>query len=133
MSESRPPGGAPPGRPPARDGPPRPLDRAQLSGIPLAKVFDVSDVEGAERAAEEMVRMGFAGRKDGFKVLMPKEKMLAKRIGFTVVTGIRHGLRRSGRDSDVGHWTYHEDAGHYAILLAGADALEGCGLARRAG
>jgi len=48
------------------------------SKIPIAKTFKILDEKGASEAAEEIVKMGFSDRKDGFKVLMPKEKKLAK-------------------------------------------------------
>ncbi len=98
------------------------------SMIPVAKTFDIRDVESAAAAADEMVSMGFAGRKDGFKVLMPKEKRLAKRIGYAVTTGVNHGLRSTKQAQNVRYWTYHHDEGHYAIVMVDAGVLDGLGL-----
>ena len=98
------------------------------SQIPIAKVFDIKDEKAASEAAEEMVQMKFEGREDGFKVLMPKEKKLAKRIGFTIISGINHGLSKTEQQRNVRHWTYHEDDEHYAIVLISANVLEKLGL-----
>ena len=97
------------------------------SKIPIAKTFDIIDEKAASEAAEEMVKMGFSNRKDGFKVLMPKEKKLAKRIGYTVTTSINHGLRQTNQEREIRYWTYHEDQEHYAIVLVGARVLEELG------
>ena len=97
------------------------------SQIPIAKTFDVKDEKGASEAAEEIVQMGFAQRKNGFKVLMPKEKKIAKRIGYTVTTSINYGLRQTNQEKDVRYWTYHEDEEHYAIVLVSPKVLEALG------
>lgn len=97
------------------------------SQIPIAKTFDVKDEKGASEAAEEIVQMGF-DRSEGFKILMPKEKRLAKRIGYTATTSINYGLRQTKQDPNIRYWTYHEDDNHYAIVLVGARTLESLGL-----
>ena len=61
--------------------------------------------------------VGFNNQKEGFKVLMPKESKLAKRIGYTVTTGVTHGLRQKNEIRDIKYWTYHHDKDHYAIVL----------------
>ena len=48
--------------------------------LPISKTYDLKDEKDASDAVEDMVKMGFDGRKDGFKVLMPKETKLANRI-----------------------------------------------------
>ena len=98
------------------------------SQIPIAKVFDIKDEKSAHKAAEEMVKMKFEGRQDGFKILMPKEKKLAKRIGFTVTTGVNYGLRKTNQERNIRYWTFHEDDEHYAIVLISANVLEKLGL-----
>lgn len=95
--------------------------------IPIARTFDVTDEKAASEAAEEIVKMGFANRKDGFKVLMPKEKKLAKRIGYTVTTSITYGLRQTKQDRDVKYWTYHHDSDHYAIVLVNPKVVQELG------
>ncbi|HJL67631.1 MAG TPA: hypothetical protein QF518_02445 [Nitrosopumilus sp.] len=85
--------------------------------LPISKTYDLKDEKDASDAVEDMVKMGFDGRKDGFKVLMPKETKLAKRIGYTVTTGITQGLRQENKVRDIKYWTYHHDDEHYAIVL----------------
>ena len=91
--------------------------------IPIFKTFDLKDEKDASDAVEEMVNLGFKDRKEGFKVLMPKKSKLAKRIGYTVTTGVTHGLRQKNEIRDVRYWTYHHDAEHYAIVLISSKAL----------
>ncbi|WP_420544891.1 hypothetical protein [Nitrosopumilus sp.] len=91
--------------------------------IPIFKTFDLRDEKDASDAVEEMVNLGFKDRKEGFKVLMPKESKRAKRIGYTVTTGVTHGLRQKNEIRDVRYWTYHHDAEHYAIVLISSKAL----------
>ena len=98
------------------------------SQIPIAKVFDIKDEKSAAQAAEEMVEMKFEDREDGFKVLMPKEKKLAKRIGYTVTTTVNFGLRKTKQERNIRYWTFHEDDEHYAIVLVSANVLEKLGL-----
>jgi len=87
------------------------------SNIPIAKVFDIKDEKAASEAAEEMVSMGFVDIKEGYKVLMPKEQKLAKRIGYTVTTSVNYGLRQTKKERDIKYWIYHEDKDHYALVL----------------
>ena len=91
--------------------------------IPIFKTFDLRDEKDASDAVEEMVNLGFKDRKEGFKVLMPKESKLAKRIGYTVTTGVTHGLRQKNEIRDIRYWTYHHDAEHYAIVLISSKSL----------
>lgn len=97
------------------------------SKIPIAKTFKILDEKTASEVAEEIVKMGFSGRKDGFKVLMPKEKKLAKRIGYTITTSINYGLRQTNQEREIRYWTFHEDEEHYAIVLISARVLEELG------
>ena len=95
------------------------------SQIPAVKVFDVPDEKTAAEAAAEMVEAGFEDIMGGYRVLMPKERRLAKRIGYTITTTVTYGLKRAGRERNIRYWTYHEDADHYAIVLVDARVLEG--------
>lgn len=97
------------------------------SMIPVAKTFDVRDEKDASNAAEEIIKLGFENRKEGFKVLMPKEQRLAKRIGFTVTTTINYGLRQTNQERDIRYWTYHQDEAHYAIVFISVKALADLG------
>ncbi|HJJ22532.1 MAG TPA: hypothetical protein OQH54_02280 [Nitrosopumilus sp.] len=85
--------------------------------LPILKTYDLKDEKGASDAVEDMVKLGFKNRKEGFKVLMPKESKIAKRIGYTVTTGVTHGLRQKNETRDIRYWTYHHDEEHFAIVL----------------
>ena len=85
--------------------------------LPISKTYDLKDEKDASNAVEDMVKLGFKDRKEGFKVLMPKESNTAKRIGYTVTTGVTHGLRQKNEIRDIRYWTYHHDEEHYAIVL----------------
>lgn len=94
------------------------------SQIPIEKTFDVKDEKEASEAAQEMVMKGFSNRKTGFKVLMPKESKIAKRIGYIVTTGVNYGLRQTKQKRDVRYWTYHHDNDHYAIVLVSSKVFD---------
>ena len=85
--------------------------------LPILKTYDLKDEKDASMAVEDMIKLGFENRKEGFKVLMPKESKLAKRIGYTVTTGVTQGLRQKNEIRDIKYWTYHHDEDHYAIVL----------------
>jgi len=85
--------------------------------LPILKTYDLKNEKDATDAVEDMVNLGFENRKEGFKVLMPKESKLAKRIGYTITTGVTHGLRQKNETRDIKYWTYHHDKDHYAIVL----------------
>jgi len=98
------------------------------SQIPVVKVFDIKDEKDAEDVVEEMVRIGFSNQKKGYKVLLPKESRVAKRIGYIVTTGVNFGLRKTNQERDIRYWTYHHDKEHYAIVLIGTKAFDELGL-----
>ena len=85
--------------------------------LPISKTYDLKDEKDALEAVEDMVKLGFKNRKEGFKVLMPKEPKLAKRIGYTVTTGVTRGLGQKNEIRDIKYWTYHHDDEHFAIVL----------------
>ncbi len=85
--------------------------------LPISKTYDLKDEKDALEAVEDMVKLGFKNRKEGFKVLMPKESKLAKRIGYTVTTGVTQGLGKKNEIRDIKYWTYHHDEEHFAIVL----------------
>ena len=92
--------------------------------IPVLKTYDLKDESGAAKAAEDMVRLGFKGKKGGYRILMPKgEQKVAKRIGYAVTTGVTHGLRQINEHRDIKYWTYHHDDDHYAIVLINNKSL----------
>lgn len=97
------------------------------SKIPIAKTFDLRDEKDASDAAEEMVKMGFESKQQGYKVLMPKESKIAKRIGYIVTTSVNYGLRDTNQERNIRYWTYHHDDKHYAIVLVSGSVLEKLG------
>lgn len=94
------------------------------SKIPIAKTFDLKDEKDASDAAEQMIKMGFENIQMGYKVLMPKESKLAKRIGHIVTTSVNYGLRNTNQERNIRYWTYHHDENHYAIVLISGNVLE---------
>ncbi len=93
------------------------------SQLPIAKSYVANDVNEASEIAAELVNLGFENRTEGFKVLMPKEKNLAKRIGYTLTTSVSTGLRQTKQERNIRYWTYHQDNEHYAIVLISSQAL----------
>ncbi len=85
--------------------------------LPISKTYVLKDEKDAIEAVEDMVKLGFKNRIEGFKVLMPKEPKLAKRIGYTVTTGVTQGLGQKNEIRDIKYWTYHHDDEHFAIVL----------------
>lgn len=94
--------------------------------LPISNTYDLKDEKEAVEAVEEMVKLGFRDKK-GFRVLFPKESRTAKRIGYTITTGVTHGLKQKKEVPDIRYWTYHHDDDHYAIVLIGNDALSELG------
>ena len=97
------------------------------SQIPIEKTYDVKNEKEAEKAAQDMIRLGFSNKKAGFKILMPKEDKIAKGIGYLVTTNINYGLRKTKQERDLRYWTYHNDKDHYAIVLISAKVFEELG------
>ena len=91
--------------------------------LPISKTYDLKDEKEAMVAVNDMVNLGFKGKKEGYRVLIPKESKMAKRIGYSITTGITTGLRQKNEDRDIKYWTYHEDDDHYAIVLIHRDGL----------
>ena len=91
--------------------------------LPIAKTYDLKDEKDANDAVQDMVNIGFKNKKQGFRVLMPKESKIAKRIGYTVTTGVTYELRQKNEIRDVRYWTYHHDDEHYAIVLISNSTL----------
>lgn len=94
------------------------------SKIPIEKEYDIADEESAAQVAQEIALAWSPDKATGFKVRMPKEKKIAKRMGYTVMTTVNYFLRKSGTERNVRYWVYHEDDSHYAIVLIDARSLE---------
>ena len=95
--------------------------------LPIFKTYDLKDEKDATDAVEDMIKLGFSNRKEGFKILMPKQDKLAKRIGYSITTGVNFGLRKKKEVRDIQYWTYHHDVDHYAIVLISTKVLEDLG------
>lgn len=95
--------------------------------LPISKTYDLKDEKDAADAVEDMVKIGFENKKEGFKVLMPKESKIAKRIGYTVTTGVTYGLKQKNETRDIRYWTYHHDDDHYAIVLISSNVVSELG------
>jgi hypothetical protein len=98
------------------------------SQIPIVKTFTVTDEKAASDSVTQMVNLGFENQKGAYKVLIPKQDKLAKRIGFTVTTEINYRLRQTKQDRNLRYWTYHHDNEHYAIVLISAKVFDELGL-----
>ena len=103
------------------------MSKEEIEQIPILKSFNVNDEKEASIAAEKMVELGFLNEKKGFKVIMPKESRLAKRIGYIVTTTVTVGLGKTEQDRNIKYWTYHHDEDHYAIVLVNAQVLDELG------
>ena len=103
------------------------MSKEEIEQIPILKSFNVNDEKEASIAADEMVKLGFLNEKKGFKVIMPKESRLAKRIGYIVTTTVTAGLGKMEQDRNIKYWTYHHDGDHYAIVLVNAHVLDELG------
>ncbi|NOQ44269.1 MAG: hypothetical protein GQ471_01180 [Nitrosopumilus sp.] len=95
--------------------------------LPIFKTYDLKDEKDASDAVIDMIDLGFSNRKEGFRVLMPKKTKLAKRIGYSVTTGVNFELRKNNETRDIKYWTYHHDNDHYAIVLISNKVLEELG------
>jgi len=62
------------------------------SQIPISQLFDVKDYSEAWKVISEMLAMGF-GKEAGFKILMPKDQNLAKKLGYTILNELSKGLK----------------------------------------
>jgi hypothetical protein len=98
------------------------------SQIPIVKTFVINDEKEASESAVQMVKLGFDNQKGGYKVLMPKQEKLAKRIGLTITTEINYGLRQTKQDRNLRYWTYHHDEKNYAIVLISYKVFDELGL-----
>ena len=50
--------------------------------LPVSKTYDLKDEKDANDAVADMVKLGFKNRKDGFRILMPKETKACKKNGI---------------------------------------------------
>ena len=97
------------------------------SQLPVSKTFEVKDEAQASQTAAEMVKLGFAGQKSAYRVLMTNDKDAAKKIGFLIMNDLNFGLRNTKQERDVMYWIYHYDKLHYAMVLISSKVLQELG------
>lgn len=97
------------------------------SQIPISKTFQVDSEYKAPEIASEMIKLGFGGQKGAFRVLMTKDKSVAKKIGFTLMNELNLGLRKAKQERDVRYWIYSHDEDHYAMVLISSKVFESLG------
>ena len=92
------------------------------SQIPISQLFDVKDYSEAWKVINEMLAMDFS-RETGFKILMPKDQNLARKLGYTIVNELNKGLRIQQYQHNIRFFVYHHDPEHYAIVIASEEVL----------
>ena len=92
------------------------------SQIPISKTFDVKDYSEASNVLNDMLTRDFSNEL-GFKILIPKDQNLAKRIGYTIVNELNKGLRMKRYTHNLRYFVYHHDPVHYAIVIVSEEAL----------
>ena len=97
------------------------------SQLPIAHFFTIDDERKSTGIAEQMVQMKFAIQKGAFKVIMPKEQKVAKKIGFTIVNELNFGLRKTKQERDIRYWIYSHDKDHYAMVLISSKVMKELG------
>lgn len=97
------------------------------SQIPISKTFEIESEFNAPEIAAEMVKLGFSAQKGGFKVIMTKDKGVAKKIGFTIMNELNQGLRKTKQERDVRYWIYSHDQDHFAMVLISSRVLSSLG------
>ncbi len=98
------------------------------SQIPITKTFQLDTEQKAPDVAAEMVRLGFATQKGAYRIIMTKDKSTAKKIGFTIMSELNLGLRKTKQERDVRYWIYSYDPDHYAMVLISAKVFDSLGL-----
>lgn len=94
------------------------------SQIPISKTFQVDNEYKAPDIAAEMVKLGFGAQKGAFRVIMTKDKSVAKKIGFTIMNELNLGLRKTKQERNVRYWIYSYDTDHYAMVLISSKVFE---------
>ncbi|MGB6463039.1 MAG: hypothetical protein WA799_03800 [Nitrosotalea sp.] len=97
------------------------------SQIPISKTFEIENEFKAPEIAAEMIKLGFSAQKGGFRVIMTKDKDVAKKIGFTVMNELNLGLRKAKQERDIRYWIYSHDKDHFAMVLISSLVLSSLG------
>jgi len=97
------------------------------SQIPISKTFEIKNEMMAPEISAEMVKLGFSAQKGGFKVIMTKDKEVARKIGFTIMSELNQDLRKAKQERDVRYWIYSHDQDHFAMVLISSRVLSSLG------
>jgi hypothetical protein len=97
------------------------------SKIPVSKTFQIDKENEASEIASQMVELGFAAQNGAFRVVMTKDKSVAKKIGFTIMSELSLGLQKTKQERDIQYWIYHYDTEHYAMVLISSKVLASLG------
>ncbi|MFQ5969633.1 MAG: hypothetical protein ACE5J2_03945 [Nitrososphaerales archaeon] len=92
------------------------------SHIPISQTFDVKDYSEVSAVLNDMLTRDFS-KELGFKILIPKDENLAKRIGYTMVNELNKGLRMKRYMHNLRYFVYHHDPTQYAIVIVSEEAL----------
>lgn len=91
------------------------------SRIPVGQLFDIKDFSDASKAMNEMLAVDL--QKTGLKVLLPKEREVARRLGYMIVNELNRGFRNRRYKFGIKYFVYHHDPEHYAVVIAGEEVL----------
>jgi len=97
------------------------------SQIPVSKTFQIDDEYQATDIASDMVKLRFNAQTGAFRVLMTNDKKIAKKIGFTIMSELNFGLRKTNQERDIRYWIYTYDKEHYAMVLISSKVLQQLG------
>jgi len=64
-------------------------------------------------------------KETAFKILIPKDQNLARRLGYIIVNELNKGLRVRQYRHNMRYFVYHNDPEHYAIVIASEEVLAG--------
>ena len=92
------------------------------SQIPISQLFNVKDHSDAWKTINEMLAMDFS-KEQAFKILMPKDQDLARKLGYAIVNELNKGLRIQRYQHNIRYFVYHHDSEHYAIVIASEEVL----------
>lgn len=59
----------------------------------------------------------------GFKILIPNDQNLARKLGYTIVNELNSGLRIKRYTHNIRYFVYHHDPEHYAIVIASEEVI----------
>ncbi len=92
------------------------------SQIPITQLFDIKDYSDVSKVINKMLELGFS-KEVGFKILMPKDQNLARKLGYTILNELNKGLRMQQYEHNIRYFVYHQDSDHYAVVIASEEAI----------